>query len=174
VQLVELQEAWPNLQKNGVATFAISYDSVEVLAAFADKRGITYPLLSDAGSHAIRALGLLNEQHLVEQHAFYGIQTRDEQRGVAYPGTFVLDERGIIAEKRFEQSYRVRPTARIFEEYALGTFEATRPPTDAPRQSGESSRSRCGRMRQRTVHTSRCDCMWTCHCRPDCTSSRHQ
>ena len=137
MQLVELQEAWPNLQKNGVATFAISYDSVEVLAAFADKRGITYPLLSDAGSHAIRALGLLNEQHLVEQHAFYGIQTRDEQRGVAYPGTFVLDERGIIAEKRFEQSYRVRPTARIFEEYALGTFEATRPPTDAPRQSGE-------------------------------------
>ena len=75
---MELQEAWPNLQKNGVAIFAISYDSVEVLAAFAEKRGITYPLLSDEGSHTIGALGLLNEQHLVEQHAFYGIQTRDE------------------------------------------------------------------------------------------------
>jgi len=137
VQLVELQEAWPNLQMNGVAIFAISYDSLEVLAAFADKRGVTYPLLSDEGSHTIRALGLLNEQHLVEQHAFYGIQTRDEQRGVAYPGTFVLDERGIISEKHFEQSYRVRPTARIFEEYALGTSEATPPPADAPRADGE-------------------------------------
>jgi peroxiredoxin len=137
VQLVELQEAWRRLQANGVAIFAISYDSVEVLAAFADKRGITYPLLSDQGSHTIRALGLLNEQHLVEQHAFYGIPTRDEQRGVAYPGTFVLDEWGIISEKHFEQSYRVRPTARIFEEFALGMSEATPPPADAPRANGE-------------------------------------
>ena len=134
---MELQEAWLNLQKNGVAIFAISYDSVEVLAAFADKRGITYPLLSDEGSRAIRALGLLNEQHLVEQHAFYGIQTRDEQRGVAYPGTFVLNEHGIVVRKLFEQSYRVRPTARIFEEYALGTSEATPPPADSPRANGE-------------------------------------
>ena len=55
---------------------------------------------------------------------------RDEQLGVAYPGTFVLDEDGVIVEKHFEQSYRVRPTARIFEEWALGTSDA-RPPTDA-------------------------------------------
>src|SRR5438132_6391447 len=110
---------------------------MEVLAAFAEKRGITYPLLSDEGSHTIRALGLLNEQHLVEQHAFYGIKTRDDQRGVAYPGTFVLDERGIISEKHFEQSYRVRPTARMFEEFALGMSDASPPPADAPRANGE-------------------------------------
>src|SRR5258708_6815149 len=132
-----MQEAWRSLQANGVAIFAISYDSPQVLAAFADKRGITYPLLSDEGSHTIRALGLLNEEHLVDQHAFYGIKTRDEQRGVAYPGTFVLDERGIISEKHFDQSYRVRPTARIFEDYALGTSEASLPPADAPRADGE-------------------------------------
>jgi peroxiredoxin len=119
VQLVELQEAWRSLQHSGVAVFAISYDSVDVLAAFAEKRGITFPLLSDEGGRAIRALGLLNE-HLAEQHAFYGVQTRDDQLGVAYPGTFVLDENGLITDKHFEQSYRVRPTARIFEEYALG------------------------------------------------------
>ena len=136
MQLVELQNAWRNLEQAGVAIFAISYDSSEVLAAFAEKRGITYPLLSDQGSHTIHSLGLLNEQHLVEQHAFYGIQTRDEQRGVAYPGTFVLDERGIISEKHFEQSYRVRPTARMFEEYALGASKRTPPPADAPRASG--------------------------------------
>src|SRR5258708_10910448 len=131
-----MQEAWRSLQANGVAIFAISYDSPQVLAAFADKHGITYPLLSDEGSHTIRALGLLNEEHLVDQHAFYGIKTRDEQRGVAYPGTFVLDERGIISEKHFEQSYRVRLTARMFEEFALGMSDATPPPADAPRASG--------------------------------------
>ncbi len=120
---MELQDAWVNLERTGVAVFGLSYDSVETLAAFADKRGITYPLLSDEGSHTIRALGLLNEEHLVEQHAFYGIATRDEQKGVAYPGTFVLDEQGIVSEKRFEQSYRVRPTAGLFEEYALGSSQ---------------------------------------------------
>jgi peroxiredoxin len=135
VQLVELQDAWRRLERAGVALFALSYDSVEALAAFATKHGITYPLLSDVGSQTIRALGLLNDKHLVEQHAFYGIQTRDEQIGVAYPGTFVLDASGVIAQKHFEQSYRVRPTARIFEEYALGTSEI-RPPAEAPRAGG--------------------------------------
>jgi peroxiredoxin len=130
---VELQEAWRTLQTAQVAVFAISYDSVEVLAAFAEKRGITFPLLSDVGSETIRALGLLNE-HLAEQHAFYGVQTRDEQFGVPYPGTFVLDETGVITAKHFEQSYRVRPTARIFEEWALGASEAV-PPTDAAHAS---------------------------------------
>jgi hypothetical protein len=38
VLLVELQEAWQNLQQNEVAVFAISYDSV---AAFGEKRGIS-------------------------------------------------------------------------------------------------------------------------------------
>ena len=136
MQLVELQEAWGSLEEHGVAIFGISYDSVEILAAFAEKRGITYPLLSDEGSQTIRGLGLLNEEHLVEQHAFYGIQTRDDQRGVAYPGTFVLDDSGVVSGKLFEQSYRVRPTARIFEEYARGTSGATPFPADVLRASG--------------------------------------
>jgi peroxiredoxin len=138
VQLVELQEAWRTIQENGVAVFAISYDSVSVLAAFAEKHGITYPLLSDEGSRSIRQLGLLNEEHLIAQHAFYGIQTRDEQRGVAYPGTFELDAHGIISHKYFEQSYRVRPTARIFEEYALGSAAATPPHVQAQQASSAS------------------------------------
>ena len=56
MQLVELQEAWGSLEEHGVAIFGISYDSVEILAAFAEKRGITYPLLSDEGSQTIRGL----------------------------------------------------------------------------------------------------------------------
>ena len=131
---MELQEAWPALEAGGVALFGLSYDAVSVLAAFAEKRGITFPLLSDEGSHTIRALGLLN-QHVAEQHAFYGIQMRDEHQGIPYPGTFVLDEDGVITEKRFEQSYRVRPTASLFAEYAFG------PPAGVPEGAARTSSS---------------------------------
>ncbi len=117
---MELQQAWPELQSAGVAVFGLSYDSVDVLAAFAEKRDITFPLLSDEGSRTIRELGLLN-QHVVEQHTHYGVQVRDEHYGVPYPGTFVLDENGIVVAKHFEQSYRVRPTAALFREIALGS-----------------------------------------------------
>ena len=65
---MELQKAWPTLQRMGFALFAISYDEVATLSAFADKHEITYPLLSDVGSVTIRSLGLINE-HLAEQHA---------------------------------------------------------------------------------------------------------
>lgn len=131
---MELQEAWPALEAGGVALFGLSYDAVPVLAAFAEKRGITFPLLSDEGSHTIRALGLLN-RHVAEQHAFYGIQMRDEHQGIPYPGTFVLDEDGVITEKRFEQSYRVRPTAPLFAEYASG------PPAGVPEGAARASSS---------------------------------
>jgi hypothetical protein len=118
----------------GFALFAISYDEVATLAAFAAKHEITYPLLSDVGSVTIRSLGLINEQ-LAEQHAVYGVTTRDEQRGVAYPGTFVLDERGLIQGKHFEQSYRVRPTRSIVLDWATsggGSDSAKATATETP------------------------------------------
>lgn len=52
----------PRLDASGVALLALSYDPVAVLRAFADKHGLSFPLLSDEGSHVIRRLGLLNER----------------------------------------------------------------------------------------------------------------
>jgi hypothetical protein len=92
---------------------------VRILAEFADRHGITYPLLSDEGSHTIRAIGLYN-QHLAEQHAIYGVQVREHQFGVAYPGIFVLNEEGTVIAKQFEQSYRVRPAPAVVVEDVLG------------------------------------------------------
>jgi peroxiredoxin len=105
----------PDFERGGVTVFAISYDPVDVLAGFTTKYGIGYDLLSDQGSRVIRDLGLLNG-HLAQQHAHYGIQTRPQQEGVAYPGIFVLDEHGVVVEKQFEQSYRVRPSAASVAE----------------------------------------------------------
>jgi AhpC/TSA family/Disulphide bond corrector protein DsbC len=106
---VELQRSHSDFDRQGIAVFAISYDSVAVLGAFAERNGITYPLLSDEGSTAIRELGLLNER-VYEQHAAYGVKPQDRHMGTPYPGSFLLDETGIIVEKRFYQSYRERET----------------------------------------------------------------
>jgi hypothetical protein len=116
-----------DFEREGIAVFGLSYDSVEVLRTFSDKNGITFPLLSDEGSVAIRRLGLLNE-HLEAQHAVFGIKTRPEQLGVPYPGTFLLDEQGIIVEKRFEQSYRERESGASLLEQGFGGRRTTEGP----------------------------------------------
>jgi hypothetical protein len=90
-----------------------------VLREFAEKHGITYPLLSDEGSRVIRELGLLDEQ-IHEHHAIYGIARRDSVWGVPYPGTFILDGAGIVREKRFFSSYRERETAAAVLDQSFG------------------------------------------------------
>ena len=80
---------------------AISYDSVAVLRSFADRRGVHFPLLSDADSRLIRELNLLNDT-VPQGTPFYG---------VPYPGTFILDAKGVIIAKYFEDDYRERYTS---------------------------------------------------------------
>jgi DsbC/DsbD-like thiol-disulfide interchange protein len=98
-----------------------------VLAAFAEKHGIGYPLLSDEGSRVIRKLGLLNEQ-VFEHHAFYGVPRRDSAWGVPYPGTFLLDEQGVVTEKRFQNSYRERETGVAILERGFGVTSSAHGP----------------------------------------------
>lgn len=84
---------------------------VVVLADFATKHAIAFPLLTDEGSIQITALGML-DRHLDEHHAAFGITTRDDQRGVAYPMTFVLDTNGRVESKFAETNYRTRNGAQ--------------------------------------------------------------
>ncbi len=116
---MELQRTLSDFARHGVAVFAISYDSVDVLAKFADTHGIRYPLLSDKDSQAIRRLGLFNEQ-VYEHHAVYGIPKREMFWGVPYPGAFLLDEEGRVLQKRFQQSYRERETGTALLEQGFG------------------------------------------------------
>ena len=89
-------------KKRGLGVAAISYDSPEVLADFATRRKISFPLLSDPGSKIIRAFGILNDTDY-PQGAF--------GHGVPYPGTFVTDARGVVRSKFFEKAYVQRRTA---------------------------------------------------------------
>jgi hypothetical protein len=98
---VELQRQQEGFRKRGLAVAALSYDSPELLKDFAARREITYPLLADRGSAAIRAFGLLNPEY-PEGHVAHG---------VPYPGILIVDERGIVREKYFEEKYTNRRTA---------------------------------------------------------------
>jgi peroxiredoxin Q/BCP len=77
----------------------ISYDSTAVLAKFAGKRKITFPLLSDPDSKTIKAYSLLNQE---------ARGTRIE--GVPYPGTVLIDKNGVIRARIFLDGYVKRHT----------------------------------------------------------------
>ena len=57
---MELQEQLEELQAQGLSVAAISYDTEAVLTEFSEKRGITFPLLSDDDSQTITDYGILN------------------------------------------------------------------------------------------------------------------
>ena len=81
-----------------------------MLSVFATEHGISYPLLSDEGSALIRDIGLLNEQ----------IARENEHWGIPYPGSFLLDENGVVVGKRFFQSHRERETGVAILEQGFG------------------------------------------------------
>lgn len=97
---MELQSRYAELKKQGIGLIAVSYDSQDTLKKFAASRGITFPMISDAGSAIIRRYGLLNET-LDPKTRFYG---------VPHPGTFMLDRKGVITARYFEDAYQERTT----------------------------------------------------------------
>jgi hypothetical protein len=97
---VELQGRVDDIKKNGMGLAVITYDPVPVLADFASRRRITFPLLSDEGSATIRRYGLLNTT-VPESNASFGYP---------FPGTFLVDRKGVVTSRFFEQEYQERNT----------------------------------------------------------------
>jgi hypothetical protein len=104
---VELQRRYDDIRGQGLGLVAISYDSPEILKRFADSRGITFPLIGDPGSTIIRAYGILNESEKPGGRAF----------GIPHPGTFIVDRKGVVVSRFFEQVYQ--------ERYSTATILAT-------------------------------------------------
>lgn len=110
-QLVELQEALPKFAEAGIRLYAISYDEVGALEDFAEHHGITYELLADEGSRLIRELGILNHHVTEEQVPFHGIP---------FPGTYLIDEEGVVTAKAFNHSLAQRESPEALIDAALG------------------------------------------------------
>lgn len=100
-------------KKQGLAVAAISYDSCEILHNFAERVGITFPLLSDPGSAIIKAFGILNTNFFPGQEGY----------GIPFPGTYIVDGHGRVKAKYFEQNHRERysPTTVLTKEYGIAT-----------------------------------------------------
>ena len=98
---MELEKNKAEFAKLGLGVAAVSYDSVEVLHNFAERRGIHFVMLSDPESKTIRELNILNNT-IPKDNAYFG---------VPFPGSFVLDSRGVIVAKYFEDDYRERYTS---------------------------------------------------------------
>ena len=124
----------------GIGIAAISYDSQETLAVFADRRGITFPLLSDDESAVIKEYGILNTvvgeslgpsadnpdvvadvHRYVAAEVFDSPQLRRMINGTPFPGTFMLDGNGRVTSRFFEEFYRERAsTATVMLKSGLG------------------------------------------------------
>jgi peroxiredoxin len=70
-----------------------------VLAKFAEKRTITFPLLCDSDSKTIRFYGLLNTE-----------AKGSRVEGIPYPGMILIDKDGVIRAKLFFEGYKERPS----------------------------------------------------------------
>lgn len=80
----------------------VSYDSVEVLKAFADKQKITFPLLSDPDSGTIAAYALKNQETAGRKVGKIDLD------GVPYPGTLLISADGTVTAKLFVDGYKER------------------------------------------------------------------
>lgn len=107
---MELQRRYAEITKQGLGLIAISYDAPETLKKFADSRGITFPMIADRESAIIRAYGILNETEKPGGRAY----------GIPHPGTFIVDRRGVVVSRFFEDAYQERYTAATI----LGTLGA--------------------------------------------------
>ena len=121
---MELQSRVKELQDKGLGLAAISYDPPATLADFSRRRGITFPLLSDAGSATIKQFGLLNglpeealgpnkdDPAVVAEVQKYVSVVRPNAAmvGIAFPGTFMLDPKGRVTSRFFEDFYIERNT----------------------------------------------------------------
>jgi AhpC/TSA family len=104
-----LQSAKSRFEKQGITLAAISYDSEAILKYFAGRQHIDFPLLADPDSKVIRDYHVLN------------IEAVGQFLGMARPGYFFIDPKGIIREKFFEARYRDRLSgnnviAKLFPE----------------------------------------------------------
>ena len=114
---MELQVQLKTLKEQGLGVAAISYDSVKVLSDFAQRKGITFPLLADDDSRVITQFGILNT--VAAEGVGDNADDPDVQADVAkyvsafganpmivgtpYPGTFMVNGDGKVSSRFFEE-----------------------------------------------------------------------
>jgi hypothetical protein len=105
----------------GLGIASVSYDSAALLRNFAERKDLHYPMLSDPESKMIRAFDILND-NFPKDNQFYG---------VPFPGMYIIDERGIVKAKYFEDDHRERYTAASILVHQFGQDGVVKTAVDA-------------------------------------------
>ena len=99
-QLVELEDIAAPLAEAGWAIEAVSYDSPEILAEFANDNGLSFTLRADEGSALITDFGLLNTD----------VREGSRSYGIPHPAVVFVREEGTVAAVLREEGFRTRPS----------------------------------------------------------------
>lgn len=105
------------LEENGVRVAAVSYDSQETLAAFAQKHAIGFPLLSDKSSETIRRFGIFNSNMAPDLRAY----------GVPHPVNYLVAPDGTVLHKYFVPNYLHRVSGSAVALREFGTVNPDAP-----------------------------------------------
>jgi peroxiredoxin len=105
-QMREIQSKISQIEASGFQFVAICYDEPAILRTVAARMGLTFPLLSDAGSRTIDAYGIRNHE------------ATGRADGIPHPATFVLDRAGTIRAKLMHDTPQTRPPVEEFLEAA--------------------------------------------------------
>jgi len=94
VQVMELDTFSGQFANRGYGLAVITYDSAEILQAFAERRSVSIALLSDPDSSLVSAFDIRDPAYTDPDHYAYG---------VPYPITFVIDPDGVITHKLWHE-----------------------------------------------------------------------
>ena len=105
-ELSEVRDNQPAFESDDVQLLAVSCDPMFALRAFADRDGLTFPLLSDFWPHGATAQA-------------YGVL--DEERGCSDRSTFVVDRDGVLrwaVHNAMRDARDLEEQARVLTEVA--------------------------------------------------------
>ena len=104
------------MKKRGLGIVVFTYDTAPIVKEFARRQQITLPILADEKSAAIRAFGVLNT----------AVPAGHMWAGVPYPGTFIVDAKGVVKSKYFENRYQDRYSTPAILLKEFGSIAGTR------------------------------------------------
>jgi peroxiredoxin len=119
-QLVNLGRAQKLFAAKGINVAGVSYDSSAVLAEFSQRKSITYPLLSDSSSKLIDAFGIRN------------VEATGAEAGIPVPGYYLINRRGVIEKRFFQDGYINRLTANNIYQNIFGDIALPEPIRSLP------------------------------------------
>ncbi|MGI9345501.1 MAG: redoxin domain-containing protein [Gammaproteobacteria bacterium] len=108
--MAQLNEYADAFAEQGIGLVALTYDSPEDQAFFANAGSIDYPILSDVNAYSVKALGILHQ----------GYEEGDAAYGIPHPGVYIVDRRNKIVDKLFIDDYTKRIDPQVILDTAVG------------------------------------------------------